>query len=128
MRVGPSASLFEECLESGLGLLVGPSASLFEECLESGFGLLVGPSASLFEECLESARRRRWALGDLTAAPSEEIRELEKEEKKIIQTLMKRAELASQAAETGINAFWDPMARVEGLEAQVAADFEELTQ
>ena len=33
-----------------------------------------------------------------------------------------------QAAGTGIDAFWDPMARVEALEAQVAYDFEEFTK
>ncbi|CDJ59333.1 ribosomal protein S18 domain containing protein, putative [Eimeria maxima] len=41
---------------------------------------------------------------------------------------MQRTALADQKVATGIDAYWDPMARVEGLEAQVAADFEELTQ
>ncbi|CDJ44265.1 ribosomal protein S18 domain containing protein, putative [Eimeria tenella] len=34
----------------------------------------------------------------------------------------------TRAAGTGIDAFWDPTAKVEGLESQVAADFEEFTQ
>ncbi|KAL8274369.1 hypothetical protein Esti_001691 [Eimeria stiedai] len=112
----------------------------------------VSSNESLYEESLEALRRRRWELGDPLEAPSPEIEELSKQEKKIVQSLMERTqqetqvtrqtlkpipsrtiegtefELQESGSNNGIDAFWNPMARVEGLEAQVAHDFEEFTK
>lgn len=94
----------------------------------------VSGSESLYAECVAALRRRRWELGDDLEAPSEAIEELTRREKEIINQLVERSKLDSHGSETGsgsgsgIDAFWDPMARVEGLEAQVAQDFEEFTK
>lgn len=90
----------------------------------------VTSSESLYAECVAALRRRRWELGDPLEAPSEEIEDLSRREKEIVNKIFQRSELETtgSGSGSGIDAFWDPMARVEGLEAQVAHDFEEYTK
>ncbi|XP_026190853.1 uncharacterized protein LOC113146763 [Cyclospora cayetanensis] len=106
--------------------------------------LCVSGSSSLYEECVSTLRRRRFELGSaLLEAPSPEIEELSRQEKAIISKLMERTQQEAKArwhglglmvrllffaSSTGIDALWDPRARVEGLEAQVAHDFEEFSR
>ncbi|KAL8426781.1 hypothetical protein Efla_003375 [Eimeria flavescens] len=90
----------------------------------------VSSEEDLFAECVASLRHKRWELGDPLEAPSPEIEELSRQEKEVVGKLMRRTQQDTQgsSASPGIDAFWDPMVRVEALEAQVAHDFEEFTK